>query len=200
MHAVRSHRLLLGWRGIAEYRAQTGGRFEQLGGLVPDHAQVIFLIHIRVAAVEQLQHLAFRNGIGRVGQDAHDAHVVHLHHHLEGAGIEEVAHQHAGRIPEQRIGGRLASPQFRRIHHVVVQQGCGMDEFDDSRQVVMKFSGIAKCARGKDDQCRAQAFSAAIDDVFADLPNKPHIGIKLFADDRVHRAHILGDKASDTLD
>lgn len=106
---------------------------EQLGGLVADHLQVALLRHVRVVHVEQLQHLAFGDDVGGIGQDLHDAHAVGLHHHLEGARVEEVAHQHAGCVAERRVGGLAAAAQLGFVDHVVVQERGGMDELDHRR-------------------------------------------------------------------
>ena len=43
---------------------------EQLGGLVADDAQVVLFVDVGVVAVEQLQHFAFGDGVGGVGQDS----------------------------------------------------------------------------------------------------------------------------------
>ena len=94
-------------------------------------------IHIGIVAVEQLQHFAFGDDIGGIGQRLHHAHLAHIHHHLERARIQKIADQHAGRIAEQRVGGGAAAAQFRFIHHIIMQQSRGMDEFHYRRQVMM---------------------------------------------------------------
>ena len=55
-------------------------------------------------------------------------------HHLEGAGIDEIAHQHAGLVAEQRVGGVAAAAHGGMVDHVVVQQGGGVDELDEGRR------------------------------------------------------------------
>ena len=74
-----------------------------------------------------------------------------------------------------------------------------MDEFHYRREVEMVLARIAECARRKNHQRRPQAFSAAIDNIFAYLPDEPDIGVEFLADDRVYRIHILDDKTSDTF-
>ena len=51
-------------------------------------------------------------------------------HQLEGTGKQEVAHQHRGLVAEHRIGRGEAAAQQALVHHVVVQQGGGVDELD----------------------------------------------------------------------
>ena len=86
---------------------------------------------LRVARVHELQHLALGDGIGGIGQNLHDAHAVEPHHHLKGAGVQEIAHQNAGGIAEHLVGGLSAAAQGGPVDHIVVQQGGGVDEFDD---------------------------------------------------------------------
>ena len=59
--------------------------------------------------VHQLQDLAFGDDVGGVGQHVEHAHAADLHHQLEGARVEEVAHQDAGGVAEQRVGGGPAA-------------------------------------------------------------------------------------------
>src|SRR6185437_16215050 len=102
-HAVAAQRGNLFLGQAAEQAAQLGGGGEQHRGLAFDHREVGGLVHVGVADVEQLQHLAFGDGVGGVGEDAHHAHVVKLHHQLERARVEEVTHKHAGGVAPQRI-------------------------------------------------------------------------------------------------
>ena len=143
-------------------------------------------------AVEQLQHFAFGDGVGGVGQDAHDFHVVDRDHHLEGARIEEVADQHAGGVAEQGVGGFAAAPQFGFVDHVVVQQGGGVDEFDYRGEFVMGASLIIEAAGRQQHQRRAQPLAAAVDDVFGDLADEHHVGIQALADDMIDGTHVVG--------
>jgi hypothetical protein len=93
-------------------------------------------------------------------EDLHDAHAAGFHHHLEGARIEEVAHQHAGGVAEHRIGGIAAAAQFRLVDHVVMQQRGGVDELDHRGQFVVAMAFVAECACGKQQDDRAQTLAA----------------------------------------
>jgi hypothetical protein len=142
--------------------------------------------------VQQLQHFAFGNLVGGVGQDAHHQHRIQLHHHLEAARIEEIAHQHAGRIAPQRVGGLAPAPQVGFVHHVVVQQGGGVDELDHGRQRYVLRAGIAAGTRREQMQHRAQALAARGHDVFSDLVDQQHIRRQAGADQVVHGRHVGG--------
>jgi len=148
-------------------------------------------------AVHQLQHLALGDGIGGVRQHAHHAHAVHADHHLESAGIQEIADQHGGRIAESRVGGAAPAPQLRFIHHVVVQQGCGMNEFDDRRELMVQRAPVAVRPRRQHHQRRPQTLTAATNDMFGDLGHQRDIRMQPRANDAVYRLHVRGNELAD---
>ena len=51
-----------------------------------------------------------------------------LDHQLEGSREQEIAHQDAGGAAPDEVRGDLAAPELRAVHHVVVEQGGGVDE------------------------------------------------------------------------
>ena len=78
-----------------------------------DHPQVGGFVGVRVAHVQQLQHLALGDGVGGVGEDPHHLQPVQFDHQLEAARIQEVADQHAGHVAPDRVRG--APPGAGRI-------------------------------------------------------------------------------------
>jgi hypothetical protein len=155
-----------------------------------DNAHVAGDIDASVVAVEQLQHLALGDDVGGVGQRLHHAHLAHLHHHLERARIQEIAHQYAGRVAEQRVRSLAPAPQFGFVHHIVVQQGRGMDELHHRRQFMVALARITEGLRGEQHQRRTQALAAAVDDVGPDLVDQRHFGMQTGAYHRIHCLHI----------
>ncbi len=171
-------------------RAQLGSGGEQHRGLAFDHIEVRGLVGVGVVHVQQLQHLALGDAVGGVGEDLHDLHTVQLHHQLEAARIQEVPHQHAGRIAPQRIGGAATAALVGLVDHVVVQQGGGVDEFDDRGQLVV-FGGDAPAgAAGKAHQHRPQALAAGRDDVIGNLVDQDHVRGQARADQCVDGGHV----------
>ena len=170
------------------------GRFKQHRRLAADDLHIGGFVGIRVAYLGQLQYLTFGDHVGRVRQDLHDLHVAQRHHHLEGAGIEKVAHQHAGRITPQRVGGRAAAAQIGGIDHVVVQQGGGVQEFDDGCECVLLAAVCAAGARAKQHHQWTQAFAARADDIVANLFHKRDPGVQLIQDQLVDRSKVSGDR------
>ena len=83
--------------------------------------------------VHQLMHLAFRNDIGGLRQHLHHTHVLGLHHHLKRAGVQEIAHEHTGRVTKGLVGRGAATTQGGLIDHVIMEQSGGVDELHHGR-------------------------------------------------------------------
>ena len=181
--------------GAGQHRPQAGGGGEQHCGLALDHAQVSGFVGVRVAHVEQLQHLALGNGVGGVGQEPHHFRTLQFHHQLEAARVQEIPDQHAGRVPPHRVGGAAAASQVGLVDHVVVQQGRGMDEFDHRRQLVRirtdaPAGRLAQRAGRQQQQHRPQPLAAGADDVLGHLVDQHHVGGQPLADKHVHGRHL----------
>ena len=186
----------------AQQRAQARRGGEQHRGLALDHAQVGGLVGVRVAHVQQLQHLAFGDAVGGVGEDLHHRHALEFDHQLEAARIQEVADQHAGGIAPDRVGGAAAAAQVGLVDHVVVQQGRGVDELDHRRQLVgIGADALAiAAAQGpgrEQQQHRPQALAAGADDVLGDLVDQHHVRGEPAPDQRIDRRHVLAGQGLD---
>jgi hypothetical protein len=119
---------------------------------------------------------------------------VYAYHHLEGARVEEVAYQHAGRVAEQRIGGIMAPAHVRAVDDIVVQQCCGVDELHDSGHLVVVYALISECLGGQHHQGGTQTLSAAMDDVFGNLSYQRDFGVQARTDDPIHLRHVIDQK------
>lgn len=150
MTAVVGHGCLdLGRRG-RQHGTDAGASLEEGRRLALDDLQVARLGGIGVVAVQQLQHLALGDAAGGMGKDVHDPHGAHIHHHFEGARIEEIPHQNTGGVAPDGIS-RVAMPALiRAVHHVIVKQGRGMDELDDGRQIDVTLTPIAAGTRAQE--------------------------------------------------
>ncbi len=125
---------------------------------------------------------------------------VERRHHLEGAGVEEVADQHRGGIAEGLVR-RLAAPAAGGVvHDVVVQEGRGVDEFDERRG--RDVGRIRRPGRpgGEHDQEGPEAFAAPADDVVPDLVDERDVARQLAADFGVDRREVAGDEGSYVLE
>jgi len=144
--------------------------------------------------VHQLQHLAHGDGVGRVGHHALDAQVVERHHHLERAGVEVVAHQHARLVAEDVVRGVAAAPHFGAVHHVVVEQGGRVDELDDGGRLDVVVARVAAGTGGQQHAQRAQPLATAADDVLGNLVDQHHVAREALDDDLVHPAQVVRDQ------
>jgi hypothetical protein len=139
------------------------------------------LIEIGIAAVHQLQHFPFCDYVGRIGKHPENSHILHAHHQLERSRVNKIAHQNRGGVAEKRVRGRLSPTQTGLVDYVIMQQGGGVDEFDDSGEGVMLPPLVAACSSGENQQARPQALPAAADDVLRNLPDERHLGVKALA-------------------
>ena len=188
------------FRAGAQHRAGLRRRFEHLGGLVVDHAHVAGLGGTRVTGIDQLQHLALGDGVGALRENLQQALITQRHHQLERPGNQEVPHQHAGGVAPDRVHRGPAPAQAGFVHHVVVEQGGGVQKFDHRRHIHVLGAGVAGCSRAQQPHQRAQAFTAGVDDVLPHLADQRYLGVQVVGDEAVHRLEILGDDRADGLE
>ena len=168
-----------------------GRGLEEHRGLAADDFHVGLFGGAGVANLRELQHFAFGDHAGRLGDDAHDLHRAQLHHHFEGACIKKVADQHAGRVAPHGVRGRAAAAHAGHVDDVIVQQGRGVEEFDGGCQQAQRVAFEAEGLAGQQHQQGAHAFAARGDDVVADLFHQGDAGAELFTDDSVDSGKIV---------
>ena len=167
--------------------------FEEARGLAFDDAEVAGFIHAGVMRVDHLDHLAFAQAVGGVGQGLHDAQIARLHHHLEGTCVEEVAYEHGCAVAPAAVGRRTAAAHVAFVHDVVVHQSGRMQKLDRGAEILMERPFIAECSADEHQKGGAHAFAARARDVFADFLHAGHVAGKFAADDRVDGGHVFGD-------
>ena len=179
---------------LAENGGAVARGFKQHGRLAADDFHVGGFVGIGVAHLGKLQYLAFGNHVGRVGKDAHDVQLAEGNHHLEGSRIEEVADQYARRVAPEGIGGGASAAHVGGVHHVVMQQGGGMQEFNDGSQLVLVRTVRIAGSGAEQHHQGAQTFAAGADDVMADLFHEGYPGVQLVQDQLVDRSKVSGDR------
>ena len=100
---------------------------------------------------------------------------------FEGAAEEEIAGDQRRREAVTGEGRGLAAAQQSAVDDVVVKQRCRVNQFERDRRVdcVRDFLvDAAACAIDQQDEERALAFAAAIDEVMADLADEGLVGIE----------------------
>ncbi len=162
------------------------------GGLAPDHLQVDGFGRTEVLHGGELQHLAFRDHGRGVGEDVHDAQRVGFHHELEAAGEKVVAHEDGGFVVPQEVRRGAATAALAFVHHVVMQERGGVDEFHRRGQFDMVVAVIAADAGCGERQHGAQAFAPRLDQMGGDFGDAGRVfGCHARADQGVDRLHVL---------
>ena len=143
MFAIAQH----GGLNFRRRTGQDGGNLraglEQAGRLAVNHLEIALFRGVRIVRVHELQDLSLGDLVRGIGHHPHDPGQAQGHHHLEGAGIEVIAHEDAGFVAPDSIGGFPATAQVRAIDDVVVEEGGCMDEFDDGRGFGMPGAAIS---------------------------------------------------------
>ena len=106
------------------------GGSKQCGGFCADDGQIAFFAGFDLALRGQLVHFAFGNDGAGPAEDFQNLQTAVLDHQFKRAAEQEIAHQHGGRVAKDDIGCRLAAPQVRPIHHIIMQQCGRVDKFD----------------------------------------------------------------------
>jgi len=146
-----------------------------------------------------LQHFALGDHRRGVGQNRQHRQFPVLHHQLERAAEQNVADQDAGLVAPYRVGAGVAPAQVAFVHHVVVEQGGGMDEFDAGGELDVALAGIAAQAGGGQGQHRAQAFASGGDNVAGKLGNERNVAVHAADNGVVDQPKIIADQADQDL-
>ncbi|RMU98866.1 hypothetical protein ALP19_200275 [Pseudomonas syringae pv. tomato] len=185
--------------GLAQGCGAVGRGLEQHGCLAANHFHVGFFGGAGVADLGQLQHFAFGNDAGRLGQDLHDFHRAQFNHHFERARIKEVTHQHAGRVAPQGVGSGAAAAHAGHVDNVVMQQGGGVQEFDGGGQQADVVAFAAQSLATQQHQQRAQALATCRRDVITDLGDQRYTRRQLLFDDKVNGTKVVRHRAVEGL-
>ncbi len=121
---------LLLWRTASQQAGTLGGCFEQTCGLTVDHTHIVLFGDVRIVHVHELKDFTFCNDVDGFRHDFQHLEWTEAGHHLEGAGVDKVANQHAGRVAKGGVGRGLATAHVGLINDVVMQERRGMNKFD----------------------------------------------------------------------
>ena len=128
------------------------GGFEKASRLTFDHAEVIIFRNVGVVRIVHLQHFAFAQSVGGVGQGLHNL---------------EVARP-------ARVGCCATAAHFSLVNNVIVHEGRRVKDFDHGTEIG-GFCGIGShCAGHQNEQGGAHALAAGCCDVvshFVDAGN-----------------------------
>src|SRR5690606_40566192 len=103
--AVNAQRIAFGLAAAQQAGHAPGRGFKQHGGFAINNVQILLFGGIGVFHVGQLQHFAFGNHAGGLGQDLHHRQAGQFNQHFKGAAVQEVADQYAGGGAAAGVGG-----------------------------------------------------------------------------------------------
>ena len=164
---------------------------EQDRGFVVDHLEITRLGDVGIHLVDELLHLALGDAVGGVGHDFHDAHVADADEQLESPGIDEIADEHARFGVPLRVDRGPAPAQGGHVHHIVVEQGGGVDEFDHRGELDMAVVADAAASGREQHQNWPQPLAAGFDDVMADAFREADPGMQLLDDGAVYGCEVV---------
>ena len=151
-------------------------------------------------SIDHLHNLTLGEAVGGIGEGLHDAKIARPHHHLEGAGIEEVADKNGCPVAPAGIGSGAASAKIAFINHIVVHQRSRMQELNGSAEIAAEVALIPQRSADENKERRTHALSAGAGDVFADFVHAADIACKLSADIVVNRLHVVRNGGEQALD
>ena len=186
-------------RRVRDDRRNLRARLEQARGLAVNDLEIAHFRRVRVAGIHQLQHLAGRDRVGRIGHHADHFGRFERRHHLEGARVQEIADQHRGGVAKGLVRRIAAAALGGIVHDVVVQEGRRVDEFDQRSGRDVGRICRTRRARGQQNQQRPQALAARAHDVIPDLADERDIARELTADFPVNRGEVGSTSARMSL-
>ena len=94
---------------------------------------------------------------------------------MERPSEQEIPHQHRSLVAEHRIGAGKPAAQQAFIHHIVMQQGGGVNELDAGSEHDMPRALIAAHPRAGQRQQRPQPLAAGRHQMGGKLRNERHL-------------------------
>ena len=173
------------------HRADLGGGGEQPRRFRLDDAQAVRLVGRRVVGGEELHHLTLGDDRTRLRQERQHIQRPIFDHQFESAAEQEVADEDARLVAPDGVGGGGAPAQRAVVHHVVVQQGRGVDEFDAGGEGDMARAVVTAAARREQRHQRAQPLAASAGDVPGETWNERDRTLHPVDDDAVDGRQIV---------
>src|SRR3990172_79009 len=144
-----------------------GGR-NQGRGFVADDLKIILLCNLYITIAGQLRELTLRHPPGSLCHGLIDIVVTQGYNLALGLGIQIVADKDTGLVPPQHPGCFITAANVGIVEHVIMQKGCRMDEFYNTRKLYLRISPVS-CKLGcQDEQEGPEAFASARKEIGAD--------------------------------
>lgn len=133
-----------------------------------DNFDVIRFRNGGVPIVIELENFPFRHFLTSLCKDLVNALATKLDDLAHGLGIQVVADKDADLISPNFSGGSLASAEIGVIDYIIMQQCRGVDEFDQTSQLVVLATAIPAESGAQKKQKGSDAFPAAGEDMGGD--------------------------------
>ena len=117
--------------------------------------------------------------------------------HLHRGGVEPVAEQDGEVVAPQLVDGLPSAAQRRVVDDVVVDQGRGVDQLDHRGVGDLLLAVALEHAGAEQQQGRAHALAAAVEDVLAGFLDERHVGGQAFAEQPVGRGQLVRDQGDE---
>ncbi len=153
-------------RTVREHRSDFGTGFKEPGSLAIDDLEVPLLGGLRIMRVHELQHFALGDDVGASAMMASTRWLPRAAIIWKARGVDEIADQHACLVAEDLVGGIPPAAHRGAVHHIVMQQRGGMNEFYECRSFNVSVAAVVAGPAGQHHQQRPQAFAAPRNDVF----------------------------------
>ena len=107
--------------------------------------------------------------------------------------MEKISNQNTGWVAKRFVGCGSASAQRGCVDHVIMQQGCCVNEFNYSCQGMAVRASVVQCSAHHEQKGWAQSFAACCNDVLGDLAYQRDCGCQALPDDDINFTHVLCD-------
>ena len=160
--------------GPGEDSAELHADGEEAGSFAIDEIEVAIAGDQR-AELFDLKEFAFDHLLGEIGEQIEDVEVALFQRDLKCLHVEPVAGEDALGVSPDGVGRGAATADFGLVDDVVMNQSCGVDDFDDRTEADSSASLVVEQFGGEQKQRGPEAFSAALTQVFANLSDGLYI-------------------------
>ena len=108
-----------------------------------DNLEIFRFRHGRVAVVVQLKHFAFRHLLAGLAEHFVNPVVVEVYDLAKGLRVKIVTDEDTDLVAPDFSGGSPAPADIGLVDHIVVEQGCRVNELHQTGELVVVATGIA---------------------------------------------------------
>ncbi len=141
--------------------------------------------------MEELEDLAFGHHGGGVGQHLQDLQFIGGHRQGQGFGQEKVTHQDYRLVAPDGVGGGRPPAHAGRVDNIVVQQGGGVEVFEDRGKTAQAIALAAAHPGRQNEQQRPDALAAAEQDMAPHLGDQRHVSLEIGRQRLIDGGHVL---------